>query len=110
MKRPPSSVPGPPARTCATCGRPLAPGAPYYRFALVLEGEQDVLDPPELADSAEDTEQALARLMKRLEDAPESSEELEAQVHWTREGAVCPPCREVVVRLLTVPPEPAGSH
>jgi hypothetical protein len=110
VKRSAPSVRGPPARTCATCGRRLAPGAPYYRFALVLEAEQDVLDPPQPEGSAQDTEEALARLMKRLEDAPESPEELEAQVHWKHEGAVCPPCREAVVRMLAVPPEPAGSH
>ena len=97
----------PPPRTCALCGQRLAPGAVYYRFTLVLEAEQDVLDP---SPSQESTEDALATLLERLETGPESAQALEEQVHWRRGGVVCATCRTVVMRTLSSPPESAGPH
>ena len=101
----------PPAPTpCDTCGRVLAPGELYYRFTLVLEGEQDVLGTLPRAGALDDTGDELAALLRRLEDGPESAQELEEQVHWERHGRVCKDCRALVVRTLSTPPEPAGPH
>ena len=65
---------------------------------------------PRVPESAPDTEDALAALLRRLEQGSESAQELEEQVHWERSGCVCPACRAVVVRTLSVPPDPAGPH
>jgi hypothetical protein len=93
-------------RTCATCGRQLAPSELYYRFTLVLEGEQDVLDPTGRAgDPAE-----LEAVLQQLKDGPEDARELEDQVHWERAGIICATCRKVVMRALDAPPGEAGSH
>ena len=101
----------PPAPSaCATCGRTLAPGELYYRFTLVLEGEQDVIGTLASEGAPDDGAVELAALLRRLEHGPESTEELEAQVHWERHGRVCKDCRAVVVRALSAPPEPAGPH
>jgi hypothetical protein len=78
----------------------------YYRFTLVLEGEQDVLGPS----GAGATQDDLAALLKQLEQGNESAQELEDQVHWERNGVVCSACRAVVVRALAAPPEVAGPH
>ena len=78
----------------------------YYRFTLVLEGEQDVLDPSRGGRAGED----LAALLKQLEEGPESPQELEDQVHWERSGVVCAACRSMVVRTLSAPPEPSRPH
>ncbi|RKH41757.1 hypothetical protein D7Y23_32445 [Corallococcus sp. AB050B] len=98
---------GPPAKTCATCGRVIAAHAVYYRFSLVLEGEQDLLDP---ADDLEgNPAEALAEIVRRLDEGAAEPGELEAQVHWERSGVVCSQCRSVAVRMLntaTVDPEP----
>ena len=78
----------------------------YYRFTLILEGEQDVLGPSGAGPSQDD----LATILKQLEQGDESAQELEDQVHWERSGVVCSACRSVVVRTLSAPPEAAGPH
>ena len=97
---------GPRPKTCATCARAIAPGGLYYRFSLVLEGEQDVLAPAPSSGSQDE----LASLLKRLEQGDESAQELEDQVHWERSGVVCPACRALVLRALSSPPDTAGPH
>jgi hypothetical protein len=99
-------VTGPRPKTCATCERGIPANDPYYRFTLVLQGEQDVLDTPPGGGSGDE----LASLLKRLEEAPESPQELEEQVHWERSGVVCSACRSVVVRTLSAPPDTVGPH
>ncbi|RKG92059.1 hypothetical protein D7V88_07580 [Corallococcus terminator] len=99
---------GPRPKTCAACRRVLAAHEVYYRFSLVLEGEQDVLDPPEEADGGRGD--ALAELVQRLEAGTEDPSELEAQVHWERSGVACAECRTVAVRMLTPESEDAGPH
>lgn len=97
---------GPRLKTCAACARGIAPSEVYFRFTLILEGEQDVLGPS----GAGATEDDLAALLKQLEQGNESAQELEDQVHWERSGVVCSACRSVVVRTLSAPPEVAGPH
>jgi hypothetical protein len=96
---------GPLPKTCAACGRGIAAGDVYYRFKLVLQGEQDVLDAE--GGGGEDD---LAALVRQLEEGPEDPRELEEQVHWERTGVVCAACRAVAVRLLAAPPPPARPH
>ena len=98
---------GPRPKTCAACSRGIAASELYYRFSLVLQGEQDVLGPTGGGSTGEDE---LASLMKQLEEGQESPQELEEQVHWERSGVVCSACRSVVVRALSAPPEAAGPH
>ncbi len=100
-------VSGPRPKTCAACGNGIAASEVYYRFSLVLQGEQDVLGPTSGAASTEDE---LASLVKQLEEGQESAQELEEQVHWERSGIVCSACRSLVVRTLAAPPEVAGPH
>ncbi|CAM3289171.1 hypothetical protein G4177_35000 [Corallococcus sp. ZKHCc1 1396] len=95
-------------RTCAACQRVLAAHEVYYRFSLVLEGEQDVLDAPDEADGGRGD--ALAEFVQRLESGAEDPSELEAQVHWEHSGIACAECRAVAVRMLTSSPEDAGPH
>ncbi|MCP3143638.1 hypothetical protein [Pyxidicoccus xibeiensis] len=92
-------------RTCAACGRGIAAREVYYRFKLVLEGEQDVLDTPG-GGGGDD----LAALVRQLEEGPEDVRELEEQVHWERAGVVCTACRSVVVRMLAPSSENSGPH
>ena len=99
---------GPLPKTCAACGRGIAAHEVYYRFKLVLEGEQDVLNPP--LSAAGNPGDELAELVRRLEEGPEDPRELEEQVHWERTGVVCSGCRSVAVRMLTPPPKAAGPH
>jgi hypothetical protein len=75
-------APGP--RTCAHCERPIAPTETWYRFALVLQGEAEVLDPTGAADEPED-------LLAQLEAFDPA--ELEAQVHEEQSGVLCAACR-----------------
>lgn len=96
---------GPPPKSCAACGRPIAPGELYYRFKLVLEGEQDVLDAAGSGSPGE-----LSALLRQLEAGPEDPREWEEQVHWERAGSVCAECRSVVVRTLATPSRDAGPH
>jgi hypothetical protein len=96
---------GPPPKTCAACGRGISARDVYYRFKLVLQGEQDVLDA-----GGGGGEDDLAALVRQLEAGPEDPRELEEQVHWERSGVVCAACRGMAVRLLSSPPPPAGPH
>jgi hypothetical protein len=102
------SMTGPRPRSCATCGRIIAAREVYYRFKLVLEGEQDVLDTAEAGGGGQ--EEDLVALVKRLEEGPEDARELEDQVHWERAGEVCAGCRSVAVRMLTPVSSDAGPH
>ncbi|MFP2924128.1 hypothetical protein ACLESO_02705 [Pyxidicoccus sp. 3LG] len=95
-------------RTCAACERVIDAREVYYRFRLVLEGEQDVLEPSDGGPGAAGDE--LAALVRRLEEGPEDPRELEEQVHWERTGVVCAGCRSVVVRMLAPAPVAAGPH
>jgi hypothetical protein len=99
------SMTGPRPKTCAACGRAIAAHEVYYRFKLVLEGEQDVLDASTGGEGDD-----LAALVRRLEQGPEDPRELEEQVHWERTGVVCAGCRAVAVRMLAPGPVAAGSH
>ncbi len=98
----------PRAKTCAACDRVIAAHEVYYRFRLVLEGEQDILAPPQAAEGSPGDE--LAELVRRLEEGPEDPGELEEQVHWDRTGTVCGGCRSLVVRMLAPALKPAGPH
>jgi hypothetical protein len=97
---------GPRDKRCAACGRSISAREVYYRFKLVLEGEQDVLDAPGGGGPEEDLE----ALVERLADGPEDARELEEQVHWERSGVVCAGCRSVVVRTLASASVDAGPH
>lgn len=96
---------GPAPKTCAACGRSIAPSETYYRFTLVLQGEQDVLDTP-----GGGTGDELASILRQMEAGPEDPREWEEQVHWERAGVICSACRAVVTRTLTPPPGDAGPH
>ncbi len=98
-------VEGPSPKTCAACGRLIAASELYYRFTLVLQGEQDVLDT-----SGRGTREELASILQQLEEGPQDPRELEEQVHWERKGVICTSCRAVVMRTLTQPPSGAGPH
>ncbi|MCA2976648.1 MAG: hypothetical protein INH41_22260 [Myxococcaceae bacterium] len=78
-------------RTCAHCERRIAPHETWYRFALALQGEAEVLDP-----GAIDTgvEAVLAQL-----DAFDAAE-LEAQVYEECSGVLCGACRGVLRAFL----------
>ncbi len=97
---------GPRSKTCATCGRGIAASEVYYRFTLILEGEQDVLDTPRGGAGPDE----LSALLKQLEQSPESSQEMEDQVHWERAGVVCAACRTVIMRTLALPADPAEPN
>lgn len=97
---------GPSPKSCAACGRRIAPSEVYYRFNLVLQGEQDVLDAP----GSGGTDNELASLLRKLEEGPQDPHEWEAQVHWERSGVICTACRSVVIRTLTPPSGDAGPH
>lgn len=99
---------GPQAKTCATCGRVIAAHAVYYRFSLVLEGEQDLLDPSD--DLERNPAEVLAEMVRRLDEGSADPGELEAQVHWERTGVVCSQCRSVAVRMLSTPTNDSGPH
>jgi hypothetical protein len=98
-------VAGPSPKTCAACGRPIAPSDLYYRFTLVLQGEQDMLDA-----SGKGGADELAAVLRQLEQGPEDPREWEEQVHWERTGVICAGCRAVVMRTLTPPPGNEGPH
>ncbi|MDC0714806.1 hypothetical protein POL68_40530 [Stigmatella sp. ncwal1] len=92
-------------KMCATCGRSISSRELYYRFTLVLQGEQDVLDEPTPGDAG-----TLDSLLQQLEQGPEDPSEWEEQVHWERSGVICPACRDLVRRTLTLPVEDTGPH
>jgi hypothetical protein len=98
-------VTGPSPKTCAACGRHIAPSELYYRFTLVLQGEQDVL-----GTSGRGTRDELASVLRQLEQGPQDPREWEEQVHWERKGVICTACRSVVMRTLTLPPSSEGPH
>lgn len=88
------------------CGRSIAPSETYYRFTLVLQGEQDVLD----ASGTGGTADELATLLRQMEAGPADPREWEEQVHWERSGVICSACRSVVTRTLAGPTVDAGPH
>ncbi len=96
---------GPAPKTCAACERLIPPSELYYRFTLVLQGEQDVLDAPGGGKG-----ENLASLLEQLEQSPKDPRELEEQVHWERKGVICAMCRAVVLRTLASPSTSAGPH
>ncbi|HEX8701135.1 MAG TPA: hypothetical protein VF815_19980 [Myxococcaceae bacterium] len=97
---------GPSPKICAACGRSIAPRETYYRFTLVLQGEQDVLDASGSGGSAAE----LAAILRQMEAGPEDPREWEEQVHWERAGVICSACRTVVTRTLAGPSGDAGPH
>lgn len=72
-------------RTCLHCERELSHGAPYFRVAVAVQGESDVIAP------AAGGEADPAELLKQLEHLDEA--ELEAGVHEELGGVLCPSCR-----------------
>jgi hypothetical protein len=78
-------------RTCAHCERVLAPHETWYRFALALQGEAEVLEARGVADEPED-------LLAQLEAL--DAQELEAQVHEELSGALCAACRNELRAFL----------
>ena len=91
-------------RQCASCERALEPGELYYRFAIALEGEQDVVDA-----TGGDARDELKAALSELEHGPDDPTGWEDQVHWERSGVVCPACRERLVALVGGAPT-AGPH
>jgi hypothetical protein len=77
----------------------------YYRFTLVLQGEQDVLDAPGSGSGDE-----LASILQQLEEGPADPRVWEEQVHWERTGVICTACRAVVIRTLAPTSGGAGPH
>jgi hypothetical protein len=101
-----SAVAGPLPKSCAACGRSISPSETYYRFTLVLQGEQDVLD----ASGSGGTGDELAALLRQLKAGPSDPREWEEQVHWERAGVICSACRSVVTRTLAGPSADTGPH
>jgi hypothetical protein len=97
---------GPRPKNCVTCGRGIAAHEVYYRFTLILQGDQDQLDTP----GGGSSEEELAALLRKLEANPQEAREWEEQVHWEHKGVVCATCRAVVMRTLSASQLPAGPH
>lgn len=72
-------------RTCLHCEREVLNGAPYFRVAVALQGESDVLAP---ADGGESDPTALLKQLEHLDEA-----ELEAGVSEELGGVLCASCR-----------------
>ncbi len=72
--------------------------APYYRFALAIEGEQDIIDT-----GRDDLEATVAQ----LEAGPDDPTEWEAQVHLERSGIICGGCRARLLAFLGGSPRAA---
>jgi len=85
----------PPSRRCDACKMVLAAGGLYFRFALAVQGEMDVLDAPS-EDALADDPQAILEHMEKEADW----ERYETDVHWEREGLLCPSCRRRLRNLL----------
>lgn len=85
-------------RQCTSCERPLEPASPYYRFALAIEGEQDVIDTT--GGQARDELQAA---LAQLEAGPEDPTYWDEQVHLERSGLLCADCRARLLSLLGGP-------
>lgn len=79
------------SRRCRACSRALAPAELYFRFALALEGELDVLD---TGPGADDPRRVIAS-MDHV-----TAEEAEDSVHWETAGVLCPACRRELVAWL----------
>jgi hypothetical protein len=77
----------------------------YYRFTLVLQGEQDVLAPSGSGGTGEE----LASILRQLEEGPQDGREWDEQVHWERAGVICRACRTVVTRTLAPPSSDEGG-
>lgn len=82
-------------RQCASCEQPIAPGVLYYRFAVAIEGEQDVIDT-----TGQSARGELKAALKQLEDGPDDPTHWEEQVHFERSGVVCAACRLRLVSLV----------
>jgi hypothetical protein len=80
-----------PPRRCAHCERTLPQGEVWYRFALALQGEAEVLDSGRGGDEPED-------LLAQLEALDPT--ELEAQVHEELGGVLCSGCRRELRTFL----------
>jgi len=78
-------------RQCASCERAIEPADLYYRFALAIEGEQDVIDTPGV-----ELKEALAQ----LEAGPEDPTHWEEQVHLERSGVICAGCRARLIAFV----------
>lgn len=83
-----------PTRQCTSCERTLEPSEPYYRFAVAIEGEQDVVA---TGGSAGDE---LTAILTQLEHGPDDPSHWEEQVHWERSGVMCDTCRDRLIDLL----------
>jgi hypothetical protein len=79
-------------RVCTSCSRELPATSAYFRFALAIQGELDVLDTG-VADAADP--QAILASMADL-----TSEEAESEVHWETAGVLCGACRRRLVDWL----------
>jgi hypothetical protein len=79
-------------RVCAACGDDLPITQVYFRFAVVVEGELDVLD-----DGAPDAANPQA-----IADRMESDDfgRYEDDVHWEANGVMCARCRAKLLALL----------
>jgi hypothetical protein len=84
-----------PPRKCASCEQPIGAAEPYYRFALAIEGEQDVID-----STGESAHDELKAALKQLEEGPDDPTYWEEQVHFERSGILCAGCRERLVLLV----------
>ncbi len=90
----------PPMRVCAACGDDLPIGQVYFRFAVAIEGELDVLD-----DGAPDAANPRA-IADRME--PDDFVRYEEDVHWEANGVMCARCRAKLSTLLAV--RSVGTH
>lgn len=100
--------PEPPSRRCDACAEALKAGGLYFRFAIALQGEMDVLDAPSGDSLGTDPHAILAHM-----EAEADWERYETDVHWEREGVLCPACRRRLCDLIEPgsvdeEPEPGG--
>jgi hypothetical protein len=79
-------------RLCRGCSRELPASKPYFRFALAVQGELDVLDTGE--PGADDPR----AVMESMGDV--SAEDAEAEVHWETAGELCRACRQELIAWL----------
>ena len=79
-------------RRCVHCARELAISRPYFRFAVAVQGELDVL---ETGDPAADDPHAILASSAHL-----TAEQAEAEVHWEHAGVLCGECRRELVAWL----------
>jgi hypothetical protein len=74
------------------CSRELPVSRPYYRFALAIQGELDVL---ETGDPAADDPHAILATSREV-----TAEQAEAEVHWEQAGVLCGACRRELMAWL----------